>query len=141
MSAPCVHIVSLGVKNFENEINSRQLQSESQGRQKEVYDYVQESLGGDFQEFHPADNETHWCIFARSFFQHYPEFCGHAFEIFDARHVNPQNPEHGEIDQRHCGFHPFVKKMMCDAKNFQPMCAKIGKAFWRYVDISKHTGF
>ena len=51
MSAPCVHIVSLGVKNFENKINSRQLQSDSKEHQQEVYDYVQESLGGDFKQF------------------------------------------------------------------------------------------
>ena len=83
MPTKCVHIVSLGVKNFENKTNSRQLQSESQKHQKEVYDYVQESLGGDFKQFQPADNDTHWCIFMHSFFQHYSEFSGHPVEVFD----------------------------------------------------------
>ena len=80
MSAPCVHNVSLGVKNFENKINSRQLQSDSKEHQQEVYDYVQESLGGDFKQFQPAENETHRWIFMRSFLQHYPEFRGHTLK-------------------------------------------------------------
>ena len=138
MPVPRVHIVSLGVQNFEKEINSH---SESSERHKEVYDYVKESLEGDFRQFHPADNNKHWCIFVRSFFQHYPEFCGHACEVIDARHVQPQNEDDKEVGKEHCGFHPFVKKMMCDAKNFQPLCAKIGKAVWRFTDMNKHTGF
>ena len=33
-------------------------------------------------------------------FQHYPEFCGHAFEVIDARHVKPQNSEHKKVCEK-----------------------------------------
>ena len=86
MGGARVHIVSLGVQNFEKAINSRKPGRE--GFERAVQRYVQVSLGGVFREFQPADNDKHWRIFVRSFFQHYPEFLGCTFEVIDARNVN-----------------------------------------------------
>ena len=117
-----VHIVSLGVKCFENLVNSR---TEKIGPQT-VRNYVKASLENDFNEFKPADNRKHREIFVRSFRVHYPEFADCELKIIDARKVCKRDPASMLACRGHCGFHPVIKQQICKSTRF------LSEAVWNW---------